>query len=110
VFLCILVYVNTHVHIYLYIYVRILGDSLEKVRLRNISLRTMLRKLERTYRAREQLAGNFICIFICIDICMYLNVFVFRYIYIYVDKCMYIYIIMFLEYFIFFTHGFTFVM
>ena len=31
-------------------------DALEKVRLRNISLRTNLRKLERTFRAREQLA------------------------------------------------------
>ena len=33
-------------------------DALEKVRLRNISLRTTLRKLERTYRAREQLADG----------------------------------------------------
>ena len=33
-------------------------DALEKVRLRNISLRTTLKKLERTYRAREQLADG----------------------------------------------------
>lgn len=33
-------------------------DALEKVRLRNISLRTTLRKLERTYRSREQLADG----------------------------------------------------
>jgi len=31
---------------------------LEKVRLRNISLRTTLKKLERTHRAREQLADG----------------------------------------------------
>ena len=31
-------------------------DDLEKIRLRNISLRQQLRKLERTLRAREQLA------------------------------------------------------
>jgi histone deacetylase 6 len=31
-------------------------EDLEKVRLRNISLRTTLRKMERTLRAREQLA------------------------------------------------------
>ena len=34
------------------------NDALEKVRLRNISLRTTLKKLERTHRAREQLADG----------------------------------------------------